>query len=63
MPSIGLIVEIGKQDDESDGVANQSPLHPSREWAARVERMTRVADGDVKLDLNTKQTGEKLRKV
>lgn len=52
MAAVSLVVEICKQDDESDGVTNQSPLHPGRERAARVKGMSRVTDGDVKLDLN-----------
>ncbi len=54
--AVCLVVEIGKQDDERNGVANQSPLHPGREWAARVERMCGVANGDVELDLNTSKS-------
>lgn len=52
LAAVGLVVEIGKQDDERDGVANQSPLHPGRKWAARVERMSGMANGDMELDLN-----------
>lgn len=56
LAAVCLVVEIGKQDDECNGVANQSPLHPGREWAARVERMSGVANGDVELDLNTSKS-------
>lgn len=46
-----MVVEVGEEDDERDSIADQSPLHPAREWAARVEGITGVADGYVKLDL------------
>ncbi len=42
-----------QQDDERNGVANQSPLHPGRERAARVERMSGVANGDRELETKT----------
>lgn len=46
-----MVVEIGEEDDESDGVANQSPLHPGGEWTAGVEGVPSVADGYMELDL------------
>lgn len=46
-----MIVEVGEEDDEGDRVANQSPLHPSRERAATVERVAGMANGHVELDL------------
>lgn len=55
LATVGLVVKIGEQDDERDGVANQSPLHPCWEWAARVERVSGMANSDVELDLKTKQ--------
>lgn len=56
LAAVGLVVEIGKQDDERDGVADQSPLHPGRERAARVERVSGMTNGDVELDLNRCET-------
>lgn len=48
---VSVVVKVGEEDDEGDGVTNQSPLHPSREWAATVERVAGVANGDMELDL------------
>lgn len=49
--SVSVVVEIGEEDDESDGVANQSPLHPGGERTAGVEGVSSVADGYMELDL------------
>lgn len=46
-----MVVEVGEEDDESDGVTDQSPLHPGREWAAGVEGVSSMADGHMELDL------------
>lgn len=46
-----MVVEIGEKDDESDGIADQSPLHPGGEWTAGVEGVSSVADGYMELDL------------
>lgn len=48
---VGVVVEVGEEDDEGDGVANQGPLHPAGERAAGVEGVAGVADGHVELDL------------
>lgn len=49
--SVSVVVEVGEEDDEGDGVADQSPLHPGGERAAGVEGVAGVADGHVELDL------------
>lgn len=49
--SVSVVVEIGEKDDESDGIADQSPLHPGGEWTAGVEGVSSVADGYMELDL------------
>lgn len=46
-----VVVEVGEEDDEGDGVANQSPLHPGGEWTACVEGVSSMADGYVELNL------------
>lgn len=46
-----MVVEVGEEDDESDGVTDQSPLHPGGEWAASVEGVSSMADGHMELDL------------
>lgn len=46
-----MVVKVGEEDDEGDGVANQSPLHPGGEWAAAVERVAGMANGHMELDL------------
>lgn len=51
LPTVRLVIEIAKEDDEGEGVSNQTPVHPLRERAVRVQRQGRVANGDVKLDL------------
>lgn len=48
---VSVVVKVGKEDDEGDGVTNQSPLHPGREWASTVERVAGVANGHMELDL------------
>lgn len=49
--SVSVVVEVGEEDDEGDSIADQSPLHPGREWAACVEGVASVADGHMELDL------------
>lgn len=49
--SVRVVVEVGKEDDEGDSIADQSPLHPAGEGAASVEGITSVADGYMELDL------------
>lgn len=49
--SVSVVVEVGKENDEGDGIANQSPLHPVRERTACVEGLGSMADGHVELDL------------
>lgn len=49
--SVSVVVEVGEEDDESDGVTDQSPLHPGWEWAAGVEGVSSMANGHVELDL------------
>lgn len=50
-----MVVEVGKEDDEGDSVANQSPLHPLRERTACVEGLGSVTDCHMELNLlNTK---------
>lgn len=49
--SVSVVVEVGEEDDEGDGVADQGPLHPGGEWTAGVEGVAGVADGHVELDL------------
>lgn len=49
--SVSVVVEVGKEDDEGDSIANQSPLHPEGERAACVEGVASVADGHMELDL------------
>lgn len=51
MLAVRLVVEVGEEDDEGDGIADECPLHPSGERTACVERVGGVADGDVELDL------------
>lgn len=46
-----MVVEIGEEDDESDGIADQSPLHPGGEWTSGVEGVSSVANGYMELDL------------
>lgn len=46
-----MVVEVGEEDDEGDGIANQSPLHPGGEWTAGVEGVSSMADGHMELDL------------
>lgn len=48
---VRVVVEVSEEDDEGDGVADQGPLHPVGERAARVEGVAGVADGHVELDL------------
>lgn len=48
---VSVVVEVGEKDDESDGVTDQSPLHPGGEWAAGVEGVSSMADGHMELDL------------
>lgn len=49
--TIGLIVEVAEKYDEGDGIGNECPLHPGWERAARVQRVSRVTDSDMELDL------------
>lgn len=49
--SVSMVVEVGEEDDEGDSVADQSPLHPGREWATCVEGVAGVADSNMELDL------------
>lgn len=49
--SISVVVEVGEEDDESDGVTDQSPLHPGGEWTASVEGVSCMANGHMELDL------------
>lgn len=53
--SVRVVVEVGEEDDEGDGVANQSPLHPAGERTAGVEGVASMADGHVELDLFNKK--------
>lgn len=46
-----MVVEVGEEDDESDGVTDQRPLHPGGEGAAGVEGVSSMADGHMELDL------------
>lgn len=46
-----MVVEVAKQEDEGDGVADEGVVHPVGEVAVDVERQGRVADGDVELNL------------
>lgn len=56
-----MVVEVGKEDDEGDSVANQSPLHPLRERTARVEGLGSMTDCHMELDLlNTQHSCTKL---
>lgn len=50
-PPVSVVVKVGEEDDEGDGIANQGPLHPGREWTAAVEGVAGVADGYMELDL------------
>lgn len=54
LPTVRLVIEIAEEDDEGEGVSNQTPVHPLRERAVRVQRQSRVANGDMKLDLRKK---------
>lgn len=49
--TVSVVVEVSEKDDKGDSIANQSPLHPGREWAACVEGVASVADGHMELDL------------
>lgn len=51
LASISVVVEVGKEDDEGDGVADESPLHPLRERTACVEGLCSVADCHMELNL------------
>lgn len=53
-----MVVKVGEEDDEGDGVTNQSPLHPGRERAATVERVAGVANGHMELDLKMEKRAE-----
>lgn len=55
LAAVGLVVEIAKQDDESDGIADEGVVHPVGEVAVDVERQSRVPDGDVELNLTDKK--------
>lgn len=46
-----MVVEVGKEDDEGDSVANQSPLHPLGERTACVEGLGSMTDCHMELDL------------
>lgn len=49
--TVGLVVEVGKEYDEGDGIGDERPLHPGWEWAAGVQRVSRVTNSDMELDL------------
>lgn len=49
--SVRVVVEVGEKDDKGHSIANESPLHPVREWAASVEGVSGVANRHVELDL------------
>lgn len=51
LAAVCLVVEVAKQDDEGDGVADEGVVHPVGEVAVDVQRQGSVADGDVELDL------------
>lgn len=52
--SVSVVVEVGKEDDEGDSIANQGPLHPVGEWTSGVEGVAGMANGHVELDLWSK---------
>lgn len=58
LAAVGLVVEVAKEDDEGDGVADEGIVHPVREVAVDVEGQGRVADGDVELDLRGTTEGK-----
>lgn len=53
---ICLVVEVSKEDNEGEGVTNQTPVHPFGEGAVSVERKSSVANSDVELDLGRWKT-------
>lgn len=61
--SVSVVVEVGKEDDEGDSVANQSPLHPLRERTACVEGLGSVTDCHMELDLLNKKCMHKVMKA
>lgn len=53
-------VEVGEEDDEGDGVANQSPVHPLGEIAVDVEGMDGVDYGKTELQLYRERKNREL---
>ena len=44
-------VEVGEEDDERDGIANQAVVHPLGEVAVNVQRVDCMDDGQSELKL------------
>lgn len=55
LAAVGLVVEVAKEDDEGDGVADEGVVHPVGEVAVDVQGQCRVANGDVELDLEGRE--------
>lgn len=58
LAAVGLVVEVAEEDDEGDGVADEGVVHPVGEVAVDVQGQSRVAYGDVELDLEGKERCE-----
>lgn len=56
LATICLVIEVSKEDDEGEGITNQTPVHPFREGAVSVERKSSVTNGDMELDLRKWKT-------
>ena len=48
---VGVVVEIGEEDDEGDCVTDEGVVHPLWEVAVDVERVDGVDYGQTKLEL------------
>lgn len=56
LATICLVVEVPKEDNEGDGITNQTPVHPFREGAVSVEGKSSVTNSDMELDLRKGKT-------
>lgn len=55
---LGLVVcpniEVEEEEDEADGISDESPVHPFGEGAVGVKGQCRVPDGHMELNLQNK---------
>lgn len=56
LATICLVVEVPKEDNEGEGITNQTPVHPFREGAVSVEWKSSVTNSDMELDLREWKT-------